>query len=135
MEIDLCAQQVNRSDPAPPRGAARTSMGSLVRPSFPVWVQILTLEAPKFIQQQCNRLLLWELSQQGTLLGCDGPGTSHSAREKSPERLPVEELCPQHWRHSPPCFAGLVMIHAPSQAYLSSPDVTSKTYFKQDSKL
>lgn len=43
------------------------------------------------------------------------PDTSSSAREQGHGRPPIKQPCPQHFRHSPRCLAGLIMIYVCSR--------------------
>ena len=113
----LCAEQLTLTDPASTIKAARTSAGSLVPPLFLACVQPLTLEASKSIQQHCNQILLWKISQQATLLGCISADCSFqlcqgtSSQEASYQTVLRSAL--QTFRAMP---RGLIVIHAASQA-------------------
>lgn len=100
---------------------------------FLVWMQILTLEAPKFIQQQCNQILLQKTSQERTLLGISHqPNPSSSAREQGHEWLLIKQLGPRHFRHSQPGPKALSWFMFLLRLILLCLDVTSETYFKQN---
>lgn len=105
--------------PSSSGAAARTAMGSLVLPGFLVWMHVEALEAPQSIRQQCNQTLLWKVSRKGTLLGCISSARCFdSTRERAYKRLPTNQLCPQHVRHSfPTSSCWLIMIHVPSQKW------------------
>lgn len=134
-ETHLWAQHLNHNDSAPSVQTASTSKGSLILPPFLVWMQILTLESLKFIQQPGNQILLWKISQQETLLGCISSAWYFQLCQRtSLKKASYKQFCPQLFRHSQRCLAALIMTHVPSQAYLPLPGMTSNMFFKQNNK-